>query len=427
MNKNKLLNFGSLFFNLGLLSLASLPFFSVIFFISSLAISFRFKFQSFLSDKNNIIFSIASIIMLFNALIVHYFLNSEKLIGWDNKLSLIGLSNWIPFFICFNGFQIYLENVEQRIKSSKLLLVGSIPILITGFGQYFLGWDQTINFLNGAIIWFIKPIESLSGLSGLFNNPNYTSAWLSIIWPFCLLLTTKNENKIYHKITRLSFLSLYVITLLLTNSRNGWFSILIPLPVFFGYSFLKISLILIMIIIFILISINFNFIPLFLEEFLISLIPDKIFNLIYFNFNNYHLYPRLDIWRVSLNSIFMKPIFGWGAASFPFIYAIYKNINVNDVVHHSHNLFFELSINYGLIVSLLILFNIIIIMINSFIIIFSGKINNKNKLYKAWFIATLIALFTQTFDVTYYDVRISLLFWILFAGLKSINKENLSH
>ena len=120
----------------------------------------------------------------------------------------------------------------------------------------------------------------------------------------------------------------------------------------------------------------------------------------------------------------MRPLFGWGAASFPLIYSAFKNINVNDIILHSHNLFFELSINYGLIVSLLLLINILIILKSSLIIIFSGRINKHSKAYKAWFIATLIALFTQTFDVTYYDIRISLLFWILFAGLRSINKEN---
>ena len=424
-NKKKLFKIGSLSFNLGLLSLSSLPFFSVIFFIFSLFVSFKFNLRNYFKDKNNIIFVIVSFLMLFNGLVIHNLHSSETLIGWDKKLSLIGLINWIPFFICFNGFQIYLEKVEDRTTSSKLLLIGSIPILITGLGQYFLGWDQTINLFNGAIIWFIKPIDNLSGLSGLFNNPNYTSAWLSIIWPFCLLFTTKREENIFNRYRGFFLLFFYILTLVLTNSRNGWFSILIPLPLLFGYSFLKISLFIILFLSLIVISINLNLIPLFLEEFLINLIPEKISNIAYFNINNYYLYPRLDIWRVSLNSIFMKPLFGWGAASFPFIYTVFKNLNVNDNVQHSHNLFLELSINYGLIVSCLILFNILLILLNSFSIIFSGKINKNSESYKAWFIATVIVLFTQTFDVTYYDIRISLLFWILIAGLKSINQENL--
>ena len=222
-----------------------------------------------------------------------------------------------------------------------------------------------------------------------------------------------------------SLLFFYILNLLLTNSRSGWFSILIPLPLIFGYSFIKLSLFIILFLTSILICTNLNLIPLFLEEFLINLIPEKITNIAYFNINNFDLYPRLDIWRVSLNSIFMKPLFGWGAATFPFIYTIFKNININDNVQHSHNLFLELSINYGLIVSSLILINILLILLNSFSIIFYKKISGNLKAHKSWFLATVIFLFTQTFDVTYYDVRISLLFWILIAGLKSINQENL--
>ena len=424
-NNKKLFRIGSLSFNLGLIFLSSLPFFSVIFFIFSLAISFKFNLRNYLKDKNNIIFFIISIFMLFNGLVIHNLSSSNILIGWDTKLSLIGLINWIPFFICFNGFQIYLEKIEQRTKASKLLLIGSIPILITGLGQYYLGWDQTMYLFNGAIIWFIKPIDTLSGLSGLFNNPNYTSAWLSIIWPFCLLFTTKREENIFIKYGGFFLLFFYIFTLVLTNSRNGWFSILIPLPFLFGYSFLKISLIIILFLSIILISMNLNLIPLFLEEFLINLIPEKITNIAYFNINNFYLYPRLDIWRVSLSSIFMKPLFGWGAATFPFIYTVFKNHNLNDNVQHSHNLFLELSINYGLIVSSLILFNILFILLKSLSIIFYKKVSGNLQTYKSWFMATVIVLFTQVFDVTYYDVRISLLFWILIAGLKSINQEDL--
>ena len=62
-------------------------------------------------------------------------------------------------------------------------------------------------------------------------------------------------------------------------------------------------------------------------------------------------FPRLDIWRVSIIAIFEKPILGWGAASFPLIYSLYKMNFVNDKIQHSHNLFFETSLSYGLIFS----------------------------------------------------------------------------
>ena len=42
---------------------------------------------------------------------------------------------------------------------------------------------------------------------------------------------------------------------------------------------------------------------------------------------------------------------------------------------------------------------------------------------RAWFSAIIIFLISQFIDVQYYDARISLLFWILLAGVKCITEE----
>lgn len=414
---------GVISFNAGLLFLASAPFLSIIFLIISLIISSFTKTKSQLKDKNNLIFSIASLVLLFNGIFIHNIYSSNTLSNWDTKLSLIGLINWLPFFFCFKSFQIYLENIKLRKLSIKFLIIGSIPIIITGFGQYFLGWDNTIKFLQGSIIWYIKPIENMSGLSGLFNNPNYASAWLSILWPFCIIKTFKNKFKSPIKIFVFFMLLIYFFTLILTNSRTGWISILIPIPILLSITFLKTSIILLFILVIIfLFSINLNLLPAQLSDLIFKFIPEKIINLRYFNFNNIHLYPRLDIWNVAIKSIIKNPLFGWGAATFPLIYSIFRDYRINDIHQHSHNLFLELSINYGLIASLLIFYNFFIILYDSYKIIFS-TLHTKEFFNKAWWSAAIVALFSQTFDVTYYDLRISILLWIMLSGLRSSTKE----
>ena len=50
-------------------------------------------------------------------------------------------------------------------------------------------------------------------------------------------------------------------------------------------------------------------------------------------------------------------------------------------------------------------------------------IKNKNFIDKCWWISLFIFLINHIFDVTYYDVRISLLFWIILAGLYRIIDE----
>ena len=43
---------------------------------------------------------------------------------------------------------------------------------------------------------------------------------------------------------------------------------------------------------------------------------------------------------------------------------------------------------------------------------------------KSLWLATLLFIFNHTFDVTYYDIRLSMIFWILLASLESIIKED---
>ena len=88
-------------------------------------------------------------------------------------LSILGLGNWLPFIWFFWAFQPYLKSESSRRTFSIILIAGSFPVLITGYGQYFLNWNGPFETLNGLIIWYQRPIENPGGLSGLFNNQNY--------------------------------------------------------------------------------------------------------------------------------------------------------------------------------------------------------------------------------------------------------------
>ena len=137
--------------------------------------------------------------------------------------------------------------------------------------------------------------------------------------------------------------------------------------------------------------------------------------------------PRIDIWKSSLSYIFQKPIFGWGGNGFSSIWN-YKN----DVMYfHSHSAPLELSIQYGIFTSLIITSIIVFLAINSFKKIFLEneyniiKFSKDNQFDRAWFAGTIIILFSNTFDILYFDLRINILMWILLAGLRNLAKEKL--
>ena len=179
-------------FQIGVLLLAAAPaisFFLLI--LSSLIGSFN-RSNNFFNDKFNFPFILVAILMIFNCLIITFF--KKELQSYEISKIWIGLSNWLPFFWCFWGFQPFLDNQQLRIKTAKLLIIGSLPVLISGFSQYFLKNYGPYNFFNNLIIWYQRPLGIDDGVTGLFNNQNYAGAWLSIIFPLCLVFFVREKN-----------------------------------------------------------------------------------------------------------------------------------------------------------------------------------------------------------------------------------------
>ena len=151
--------------------------------------------------------------------------------------------------------------------------------------------------------------------------------------------------------------------------------------------------------------------PLFLQSILTSSIPLNTLSK-FEQILNGDL--RLDIWTNGLNFLFQKPLLGWGPEVFPILYTS----KIEDI-RHSHNLYLELAINYGLPSTIIIFGTIFIIYFKAFNLNFINKSGYRTKIERSWFISAFIFSLTQFFDIQYYDGRISLIFWILLAGLKA--------
>lgn len=408
VKENENFVYGFLLFNIGIFLLGSAPFISVILIFISLLISIIFLKSDIKIYKPRIIF-LCSLLLILNTT-TKYLLKDTQPQPWSNELNFTDLFNWLPFFISFYLVQPYLKSFRYRNIISFLLLSGTVPIIITGLGQYFLGWNEQLSTLNGNIIWFLKPLNEVKGVSGIFNNSNYAGSWLSIVWPISLAFFIKNKISLFKKLVYFLYFNFLFVTMLLTNSKDTFLTFLLPIPFLFKLSIFK--MIIFTLIFFIFICFYF-------------LNPIQQLNLIFhknyllsFNFAQIiNIFPRIDVWRVSLIAIIKNPLFGFGASTFPIIYALNKHNSVNDIIQHSHNLFFEITFNYGLITSGLIFYIFINILIESWMVIFKKE---DNVLNKAWWFSTLLFLINHLFDVTYYDVRISLSFWILLSGLYCI-------
>ena len=408
-------------FCLGTLFLASAPFLSCFFFIYPLFKSISNNFNDLFKDRFNQLFILISSFLTLKSLFASFFL-SNQIESWDPILNWAGIANLIPLFICFMGFNQYLDKESKRERIAKYFIIGTIPVLISCIGQFWFEWYGPFETLNGLIIWFQRPLTSSNqNVTGLFSNPNYAGVWLTMMWPLSVALLFKKLNlKQYFK-SKIMTLIIIALTssILLTNSRNAWIGFLISMPFLFGKKSLRWYIPCLVILISIIFLSFLPFIPIEIRDLAQSLVPNNVQTKISEITLNLNTFPRLNIWSSAIAFIIQRPLFGWGAGAFPYLYRV-KSGFWND---HAHNLFLELSVSYGLIISILIFSILITILIKSFYEIFLSS-NKGSIIDKGWWAAGFIFFFSHLNDVLIYDIRINLASWIFLIGLKNIFSNN---
>ena len=422
----KLNDKGLIFFNLGIIFLPSALPFGSLFLLISLFISISKNKEYFFKDKLN--YPLLICLGLFLTSCLNNSINFKKTI--DSSLSVlpfssneyllniwIDLFNWIPFLVAFWGFQFYLNNSQKRLICSKAIIIGTIPVLISCIGQYWLGWNEKLSIFNGLIVWYQKDVEMMSGL---FSNPNYAGLWLAMSWPFSYFLFLKTKKMRIKKITTLLISIIILYVTIMTNSRNALFGILTSIILLIGKKFLFLAFLL-----FILLIIFYSLPSLILPSELVDVsekIPEYLPKNLIGKFTKLDITSnllRIDMWKISLQAIFSKPIFGWGASTFIFIYLSYGGSYKNTMPTHTHNFFLELAYNYGLPLAFILTLFIGYL----FWRVFTKKINNifkSNNIDRFWFASSLVPIIFFSTDFPYYDGKISIIFWVLLSGLKRI-------
>ena len=418
--------FGLRVFQIGVLFLASAPVIAFMLLIISSIISSFNRSDNYFKDKYNYPLIFVSLLMIINCLIVS--LNSNSYL-YETSNIWIGLSNWIPFFWCFWAFQPYLKNSRLRVQISKIFIIGSFPVLLSGFFQYFLKLYGPYSFFYDLIVWYQRPLEEYSGVTGLFNNQNYAGAWLCIVLPLCLVfLISGNKNKRI-KIFLFLICFSFVYMIVLTSSRIAIISIFFSIFLFAK----SIKNKLIVLFSFLSVPVALNLIPiasLKIQSIIYEFLPYELIKKTSLtNIPNLNLFPRVEVWIKSIELIKSNLITGYGAGSFKSLYDLsngtYKEMQ------HSHNIFLEIALNHGLLSS------IIILVIMLWLIFFSWKnslnqfdekdtnLQNEYKIFdKSWIISFIIFFIIHNFDITYFDGRISTSAWILLAGMRSMIKES---
>ncbi len=342
--------------------------------------------------------------------------------GW---LAWVGLANWLPFFWCFWAFQPYLMTAKSRRRSAFCLLVGTLPVLVTGLGQMFLDWHGPWQLFNGLIVWFVDQGGQPSGrLSGLFSYANLAGAWLAMIWPFALAALLQPCLNRYQRSLVFLFSILISFSLILTDSRNAWGGLILAVPFVLGpYQWVWLFPLCILA----LAPVVFSIIPwinIELQSWARQIVPETIWGRL--NDMKYVDRPfsatRLSQWIEAINLSLARPILGWGAAAFSILYPLRKGIWHG----HAHNLPLEIAVSHGLPVAALIVGAVILLLITS---LRRGVLTRRAITAKqigllvcdrAWWTACFVLICLHGADMPFFDSRLNIAGWILLAGLRCL-------
>ncbi len=417
------INVGQNCFYLGSFFLASALPISGIFYLIALIISILNSSFSIFRNYWNL--SLLMIGCLF--FISHYnfyFFNQDELLSEFSKSdSFLNLFNWIPLFLIFFYFKIYLKSIKQREIFAKFLISGTIPVLLSCLLQKWFKVYGPLKTLGGLIIWFNKPLQENLGVSGLFSNANYTGFWLSIVFPLLIyLIFIRKRNPIDIKRIVLVFILIVTLNFIIsTYSRNALLAVFTSFTFVFGIKSLFILLFCLSLILSLsnLISIFVPFLNFNLSNFPLN----NLFQKLYFNSFNLNQYIRFSLWADILKLIVNKPLFGYGATTFPIIYHAFNPITYR-AEQHTHNIVLQIAYDYGIPTAIAITLFITFLFYKTFITIKKSNTNEREQFFnKCWLSCFLVAIIHHLSDITYFDGKISILIWIFITGSNCINEN----
>ena len=406
---------GWVVFQFGLFLLPSSALLAGLLLLTALVLGSCQRAQPFWRDPWNWPLLIAALLMLFGCVQ-----------AYSEARPWVGLGNWLPFFWAFWGFQPYLVTDQARRRCALWLVAGTVPVVITGLGQLWWGWQGPWQVLGGLIVWFVAPGGEPQGrLSGLFDYANIAGAWLALVWPFCLAALLQPALNRLRRSMALAVAIAVVAALVLTDSRNAWGGLILAIPFVLGPArwpwLLPLMAMALMPVILAVVPGT----PSGLQQWARTLVPEGIWarlNDMRYIQERELMSTRLSQWGVALQLIDLRPWLGWGAAAFSVLYPL----RTGRWHGHAHNLPLELAVSHGLPVALLVVGTVLALLITALRrgVFNAGDLTKRGLsstvFDRAWWAASLILVMMHATDMPFFDSRLNIAGWILLAGLRCI-------
>ncbi len=375
----------------------------------------------------------------------------------DKIAAILGLFNLLPFFALFIGWSSLIQTTAQLKRISWILTINSLPVVIIGMGELFLGWN-TPKLWSSIFGWTLVAGGNPSNrMASTFNYANILAGYLAIVFVLNLGLwlqelgkfrtrrqggkeirrqgdkaeknstsstpsppsspSTPSSPSPYH----FPFLTLAAIAnfagLILTNSRNAWVIALVACLVYAFYQGWRL-------IVGIVIGIAGSVLVAAFAPSPIAELFRKVVPAFFWARFNDQLYPdrpvalmRTTQWNFAWDLTMQRPWTGWGLRNFSDLYETKMNLWLG----HPHNLFLMLSAETGLITTLLFFGLLGWIFIKGVKLL--RVIPKEDKLL---FFSYLLVFFGwilfNTVDVTLFDFRLNTLSWLILGAIWGVER-----
>ncbi|MBH8573263.1 O-antigen ligase family protein [Nostocaceae cyanobacterium CENA369] len=356
--------------------------------------------------------------------------------AYEKTEAFLGLFNLFPFFLVFAGLSALIQTTAQLRHLAWIFVIASMPVVIMGFGQMFLGWAFKLQILWIVCDWAIAPGGDPPGrMASMFMHANIFAAYLAIAFTLALGLWLeqwrsrrgkgkgeRGKKSLFPSLAPILFLTVAVIgnfsALILTDSRNGW---AIAIVACLAYAFYQGWRILVGGVVAVAASVLLAaFAPSPIAQIFRQIVPTFFWARL-----NDDMYPDRPIalmrktqWEFAWSLTQQHPLTGWGLRNFTGLYKAQMHIDLG----HPHNLFLMLSAETGLPITLLF-FSLLgwILFAGIQLLQKSNYIASEDRLI---FFSYLVIfgewLLFNTVDVTLFDFRVNTLFWVFLSAICGI-------
>ncbi|HEY9891752.1 MAG TPA: O-antigen ligase family protein [Candidatus Sericytochromatia bacterium] len=344
--------------------------------------------------------------------------------------AFLGLPNLLPFFIFFAAYSTLIQCPAQLRQLARILVFGSLPVVILGFGQLFLGWSG-VEALQAVFGWVLEAKGNPPGrMASVFMHANILAVYLQMVFILGLGLWIEAFQDTRRRLNQWHFLFLTVamggnaIALFLTNSRNVWgiaFVAAIAFALYLGWRWLVVAVTTAASIIlwasFAPVELGRQGLRRIVPPFFWARLSDQLYS------DRPIALMRKTQWQFALSMTQERPWIGWGLRNFRPLYEAKMHLALG----HPHNLILMLTAETGIPATLLFCGLIAWILAQAVLLLgvwsdvapTAAKYQwNQDKLI----IFTYLLAFSgctlfNLFDVTLFDLRVNTLGWLILSAI----------